>query len=132
MTRKPRTSSPLKKRYILLPLHGATSPRMAQLAASPGFVRTLAPRAARPDTSPSYTLLQSWGETRPKLIETTEEGLLALRIADPDLRVFEERFYAPARFEYSPARFEAQRRPARARAKPAAAAAAAVTQIKVT
>jgi subtilisin len=129
------------RRYVILPLRGLTDRILTSLPREAASTHTLAARATVAGAGgkgagrPAYTLVRSMSEDGPKLIEASEEAVLALRLEHPNVRVVPEMEYrrlvvAPA--DVADRRFAALRgkgKPARGRRAKAAKAGAKVAKL---
>jgi subtilisin len=95
-----RMPTPRSRRYVILPLQGLTDRTLTGLPREAASTHALAARPALAGTrkaagaKPAYTLVRSMSDDGPKLIEASEEAVLAFRLEHPNVRIVPEREYA--------------------------------------
>jgi subtilisin len=113
MAAKPQTH-----RYVIMPKDGFEHPALKSALLAP-IARPVTLKArAEGVSTPEMRVIDSIDDTGPKLVETTAEGELSLRLSNPELKVVPEVFYY--RLWYRPVlkqRHVAVRRGVKSRAK---------------
>jgi subtilisin len=86
-------ANPSLRRYVIMPKQGFENAALETAKLMPAKQPVALKARAKGLASPSMRVLDAISDTGPKLVETTAEGELSLRLSNPDLKIVPEVFY---------------------------------------
>jgi subtilisin len=93
VAREEAMPSPSPRRYIIMPKQGFENAALKAVTLTPAAQPVALKARVKGLTSPSMRVLDSIGDSGPKLVEMPAEGELSLRLSNPELKIVPEVFY---------------------------------------